>query len=272
MTDDPDLPPPTAAEQRAALRHIVHYRQLRRGIRKAGTGTLGWGLVMLFIWYAAFYQTGQMFTPLAMIHLAIAVGEVAVGLWKKLFPVPEAYILDGLVLFGFAAANLYRLAFPPPRDATPRGLLIGLAVWMGLAAVGRLASYNRLRKADFRRPSGEQMRWFDELVADTRAANPEADPHSLDLPTEPPVRMKLLGDTALVMTPGDDDPAVYARESIDLRRVAHPDPTKPPYVELTIDGDDAGSFRLTDTQRANWDNYAAWKAAGGTPPPPPDPA
>ena len=262
MTDDPSLDPPDPDEQRAALHHIIGYRRLRRSIRSSGTGTLVWGLFMLGIWYVAFYQMGRAGTVLAMIHLALGAGEVVVGLFKKLVPVPEAYLLEALVFVGFAAANGYRYW-----DQRQNGgvFAAGFALYMLFAAWGRVQVYRQLLRARFRRPGRDQLRWFDDLLTETRAADPEADPNSLDLPTEPPVRMKLLGDTALVLEPGQADPEVVGRDSVHIDREPPAPGERWPSGYLTIGGEDAGRFEVDDF---NWKNYAAWKTAGGDPPPP----
>lgn len=265
MTDDPDLRPPDADEQRAALYHIIGYRQLRRSIRGSGTGSLVWGLIMLALWYVAFYQTNRAGTVLGMIHLALAAGELTAGLWKKLYPAPEAHLFDGLVLLGFAGANGLRIWDAMQAGRKPSALAGVFGVMMLLSAVQHFRQYAALRRSRFRRPGGEQLRWFDDLLAEVKGADPEFDPHSLDLPARPPLRAKLLGDTALVMGPQDDDPAVLTRADLRIDREAPAAGERLPTGHLSLFGEHTTSFPLDEY---NWKNYAAWKTAGGDPPPP----
>ena len=262
MTDD--LDPPGPDEQRAALRHIIGYRQLRRAIRDSGSSALVWGAVMLGLWYLA-YWPNRIGRVVAVIHLALAIGELLTGVWKKLFPIPETFLLEAAVFIGFASANGYRVWEAQQRGAKPSLIDVGFGLYMLWAAVRQVQGYLALRRARFRRPGLAQLRWFDELLAETRAADPDADPHSLDLPTRPPLRVKLLGDTALALTPRDDDPAVVARADFRIDRVVPRRDERLPTGFVSIDGADAGDFPLDD---ANWRNYAAWKTAGGDPPPP----
>ncbi len=264
MIDDPSLDPPDPAEQRAALVHIIGYRRLRRAIRSSGTGTLFWGVLLLGVWYLAYYQVGRAFTRLGLIHLGLAVAEFVTGLAKKLVPVPETFLMEAGVFVAFAAANGYRYWADKQRGRTDL-FAAGFAVYMLFAAWQRVRAYRELHRSRFRRPGAAQLRWFEELLAETRGADPEADPNSLDLPTTPPVRVKLLGDTALVLSPGDDDPTVVARDSFHIDREPATPGGREPTGYLSVGGQDAGGFALDEY---NWKNYAAWKTAGGDPPPP----
>jgi hypothetical protein len=265
MTDDPDLRPPDADEQRAALYHIIGYRHLRRAIRSSGTGTLFWGGLLLVIWYLAFYQNNRALTVLGLIHLGLAAAEFATGLVKKLLPVPEAFLLEAAVFLAFAGANGYRAYEARQQKRPVPAMTVGFGLYMLYAAAQRVGSYRELSRARFRRPTGEQLRWFDDLLAEVKGADPEFDPHSLDLPVRPPLRAKLLGDTALVMGPADDDPTVLTRADLRIDREAPRAGEKLPTGHLSLFGEPTGSFPLDEY---NWKNYAAWKAAGGDPPPP----
>lgn len=269
MASDPDLlDPPDPDEQRAALLHIIGYRRLRRTIRSSGTGTLFWGALLLAVWYLGFAQFGRALTVLGLIHLGLALAEFLTGLCKKLLPVPETFLMEAGVFLAFAGANAYRQWDRVQNGGRLSAWGVGFALYMVFAAYGRVREYIELHRTRFRRPTGEQLRWFEELLAETRGADPEMDPNSLDLPTDPPVRVKLLGDTALVLSPGDDDPAVVARDAVHIDREAA-DPSGREFTgHLSVGGEDFGPFPLDEY---NWRNYAAWKTAGGDPPPPPRP-
>lgn len=270
MASDPDLlDPPAPDEQRAALLHIIGYRQLRRTIRSSGTGTLFWGTLLLAIWYLGFAQFGKALTILGLIHLGLALAEFLTGLCKKLYPVPETFLMEAGVFLAFAGANAYRQWDQMQKGGRLSAWGVGFALYMLIAAYGRVREYIELQRTPFRRPSSDQLRWFDELMAETRSADPEMDANSLDLPTDPPMRVKFLGDTALVLTPADDDPAVIARNGFFIDREATDLSSREFTGHLSIGGEDAGSFPLDEY---NWRNYATWKTAGGDPPPPPRPA
>jgi hypothetical protein len=112
------------------------------------------------------------------------------------------------------------------------------------------------------RPTGDQLRWFNGLLADLRDADPKADPRALAIPTEPFLTGLLLGDTAFFLDPGENV-YVLTRRQVNLEFENSPDPDRPPRGYLTLGHTEFPPFKLS---AANWENYAAWKRQGGEDP------
>jgi hypothetical protein len=254
-------------EMRSVLRNVAAYRHLRQEVRRKANWSLGLGVFMFVIWWFLF--DGNFNKPLSILYFGLACLEFGAGIVNKLFPSAEGVLVDGLVLFGFGGVNLARafLIFQQAGRTDWFSVVFG-AYWM-FAGFGHVRSYMALRRAFARRPSAQHLRWFDELLREIRTADPENDPTALDLPTRPPVRGKLLGDTAFFLPSRGDDVLIASREDVEIIREA--DRGKGPVGYLIVEGIDFGGFPL---DRENWKNYAEWKTRGGEPPPqlPPPPA
>ena len=109
------------------------------------------------------------------------------------------------------------------------------------------------------RPTRAQLRWFDDLLADLRHADPKADRRAVAFPTRPVLSGFLLGDTAFFLADGGQV-WIVARDEVVLDAENHPDPDKNPRGYLSVSGNALPPFALS---RANWENYAAWKREGG---------
>jgi hypothetical protein len=140
--------------------------------------------------------------------------------------------------------------------ANPVVLFLGLFLLM--AAFARFKMYGQLRRMFAERPTAEHIAWFDGLVHEIRASDPESDEQAIDLPTGPHWKAKLLGPTAFfvamrggaVWVAGPQDFELL-REKVDRgtgRRKAHLRLLAEPYPE----------FEITD---ATWANYSRWRAA-----------
>ena len=195
---------------RAALRHVADYRELCAKVRKSGGKSLVFGGVMLFFWYQMFYGTAEQESVLSALHLGLAVLELGAGVVNRFLPSAEGVLFDGLVLAAFGGANLYRqyLASQGLVPNVPRGpnwVFIAFGVYWLLQGVRHVRGYAALRGKFAERPSATHVRWFDDLLREVRASDPESDPQALDLPTKPRLKAKLLGDTALFLVPGSGE-------------------------------------------------------------------
>jgi hypothetical protein len=252
-------------QKRAILRNVAAYRELCRHVRRGSTSGLFFGAFMLAIWYFLFGQR-QDYGAFSLIYLGLSCLEFTVALWNRLRPSAEGVLMDGLVLLVFGGATVVRqLLFmngmlPGAQPSVIMLLFAALWLWQG---VSHVKQYLAIRRSFAERPTAEHLRWFDGLLREVREADPTNDPDALDLPTRPPLRAKLLGDTALFLAPGSDDPLIVARNHVQVERAPAKDPDRDPEAYLVIEGDDFGRFRI---DADNWRNYAKWKAEGGRPP------
>ena len=142
-----------------------------------------------------------------LIYLGLAGLEFTAALWNKFRPSAEGVLIDGMVLLVFGAATLVRqyLIFQgqcPAASSRCWSCSGRTGCTPGSATSG---NYAQLRRAFAQRPTADHLRWFDELLREVRRADPAEDSTALDLPTRPPVRGKLLGDTAVFLQAGSDD-------------------------------------------------------------------
>jgi hypothetical protein len=240
---------------RMQLQRVVAYRELRAGVRRSGRGNVFFALVMLFFAYLVWEQRAAAGgVPLAaVLYGALAVGELLVGLFKWLFPSAEGVLLDGFVLLAFVGYNFLALL-----GGRPPAWVILFGLFMLWAAVGRFKAYAQLRRMFAHRPSPEHLAWFDDLVAEIRAADPQADELALDLPTKPHWKVKLLGTTAFFVGAKGDPVWVAGPDDFELLREKADHGTGRRKALLRLGADHAAEFQITD---ATWANYAKWRAA-----------
>ncbi len=252
MSDDTSM--------RFQLQRVAFYRELCRGVRRSGRHNVLLAFLMLFIAYSTFkMQRGGMEQLFALVYIALALGELAVGLFKLFFPSAEGVLLDGIVLMLFAGFVIARQGVVMMNGNQPMVIMVFLGLYMLWGSFGRFRDYRSLRQlfAD-QRPTAEQIAWFDDLAREIRQGDPEIDDQALDLPTKPHWKAKLLGTTAFfvgtkteaVLIAGPEDfwiePAGKNRRDGSLR------------VVLTIHGTDFPEFEI---DAASWDNYRKWAAA-----------
>ena len=205
--------------------------------------------------------------PQLIVLGVLVAGELAAGLYKWLAPSAEGVLLDAVVILAFAGYNLVNqyLQFQANGRTDPVIILLGLLMLTG--AIERFKAYEVLRRLFAERPSAVHIAWFDGLVDEIRAADPQADELALDLPTGPHWKAKLLGTTAFFVAAGGAvwiaGPGEFEvlREKTDRgtgRRRAILRVHDVPYPE----------FEITD---ATWANYRKWRAVYG-PVEPPAPA
>lgn len=245
MTDDPEM--------RFRLQQIVAYRQLCQSIRGTGRGNVFFAAVMGFLAYLA-YEGGA---PdwLVFLYGGLALAELGVGLFKWVAPSAEGILFDALLLLLFAGFKLGIEALVLLNGQQPRVISILIGVWLLSGAVSRFKNYADLRRAFADRPTRDQLAWFDDLVREIRAADPETDDLALDLPTHPHWKAKLLGTTAFfvarrgpaVVVAGPGDFAILPEEA-DRR-------TGRPRALLLLHAQAFPAFEIGD---ATWDNYRKW--------------
>ncbi|MCZ2341910.1 MAG: hypothetical protein LC104_08960 [Bacteroidales bacterium] len=250
-----------AEEKRTALRRVAAYRDLQKAVRKSSRGSLFFGAFMLLIWYGLFGAQND-FGVFSLVYLLLGATEFAVGLWNRIAPSAEGIFFDGAVLILFGVATLFRqyLIWQGHMRGflSPFSLMFGAYwLWQG---IGHIRSYTILRKAFTQRPTPEHIAWFDQLIAEIRQENPETDDTLLDLPTAPPVKVKLLGDTAIILFLASSEVLVIARGDLTIVPGESAGPDRLPQATLIIEGYEFSAFTL---HPENWRNYKTWKLEGG---------
>jgi hypothetical protein len=243
-------------EMRARLQQVAAYRELCRGVRWSGRENIVFALIMLFLAYVV-WQNGA--PPLVLtLYVILAVGELLVGLFKWVMPSAEGVLLDGIVLLVFALYNfgIEYLRFQVGRQFSPVIVFLGLFLLIG--AFGRFKAYGQLRLLFADRPSAEHMAWFDDLTREIQASDPQSDELTLDLPTSPHWKVKLLGTTAFFVSRKGNMVLVAGPHDFELLREKADHGTGRRKGLLRIHDMPYPEFEITD---ATWANYQKWRAA-----------
>lgn len=259
MTDSDDRPI-DPEEARYILRRVAAYRSLCESVRKGSTGALVLGGIMLAVWW--FLLGAVQFEWYGIVYLVLASLEFGSGLLNRLFPSAEGVLLGAVVLLAFGLWNVVRYVLAWQKIIlVPGGNEIIFAVlgamWT-LQGFRQVQNYLRIRREFAERPTGAQIRWFNDLLREIKFADPKVDAQAVFFDTRPSMTGKLLGDTAFFVEPGDQT-IIVSRREVRLEREDR-GPDRPPRGHLTISGIDFAPFPLGTR---TWENYVAWKREGG---------
>lgn len=253
-----------SSEMLMGFRQVAAYRQIIKQISQSANSTLIWGGIMLGFWFMIYTRKGvpnwNTMPLYGYIHLALAVGELAVGLWKKLLPSPFAFLMDAVILLGFAGANGWRAFNQYQQNGNVDTISIAFCAYMLYLAYREFQAWMTINRLLIYRPTRAQLAQFDSLVRDVRKANPETEPNALDLRTRPGWRALLLGEIAFFVA-STGDVVVTHRDEVEIDSDdddERHDPDKPKRSMLWLVGGQFGPFPLDVRSAAN---YAAWKAA-----------
>lgn len=251
MTDDDH-------EMRRRLQQVATYRQVCAAVRAGAGHTLFNALLMGGLTYFLYANLGP--HPFLLVNAAFAAAELVVGLWKKAAPTIEAVLMDGLLVGGFGLWVLGRqaLALQGVGGAgRVNPLSIAFGVWWMIDAVKTVRTYAALRRAFPDRPTRDQIRWFDDLAAETWAADPADNDLALDLPTKPRLKGQLLGSTAFLVAGRGAEVWVAGAEALIIERDREDAGSGRRPATLWVFGQEFPPFDIDD---ASWDNYRRWAA------------
>lgn len=252
------------SEMRFRLQQVAAYRALRRGVRRSGRENVFFALVMLGLAYYAFgLGAGGPINLFALVYVGLALGELGVGLFKTLFPSAEGILLDAVVLLSFAGFNLGMQALRMQAKLPISNVAVFLGLYMLWLSVGRFREYRVLRKLFAERPGAEHVAWFDDLVREIRAADPELDDQAVDLPTRPHWRAKLLGPVAFFVAAKGEAAWVAGPGEFEIVREPKDDGHGRRRAHLLMGGQTFPPFGITD---ASWANYEKWLRANAAAP------
>lgn len=250
-------------ELRARLQQMAGYREVCQAVRAGAGHTLFNAAIWLGLTALLYQALGP--HPWVFVYLALGLAELFVGLWKRQAPTVEAVLADGVVLLGFGGFVLLRqyLAWQGLARGPVNPLSVFLGLWWLYDAVNAFKAYAALRRAFPERPSRDRIAWFNDLVREIRAADPQTDEAALDLPTAPHWKAKLLGSTAFFVTARGESVLIAGPGQFEVHREGEDHGTGNRAAVLLVHGHAFPAFRIGD---ASWDNYRKWQAAYGGPP------
>jgi hypothetical protein len=241
---------------RYRLQQVASYRELCNSVRRTGRENVFFALLMVGLAYMTFQPNGQGFVQFVFVlYLGLALAEFAVGLFKFIHPSAEGLLLDGLVLLMFAGWNLGWQGLQLVRGAPPNLIIAVLGAMMLAQAVGRFKTYGELRRMFRDRPSPDQIAWFDDLIREIRAADPEQDDTALDLPAGGRWKAKLLGDTAFFVRLKGESVVIAGPDDFEIRRDEKDHGTGRRKALLELHDQPLPEFEIAD---ASWNNYQKW--------------
>jgi hypothetical protein len=255
MTDDELM--------RLRLQQVAAYRQVCAAVRAGAGHTLFNAALMGGLTYLLYANFGP--HPILLVNAALAVGELAVGLWKKARPSIDAVLVDGLLVGGFGLWVLGRqvLAWQGVAGVgRVNPISVAFGVWMAVDGVRTLRAYAELRRVFPVRPSRDQIAWFDDLAAETRAADPQSNDRAIDLPTRPHLKGQLLGSTAFLVATRGEEVWVAGPGTLEVARHPEDPGTGRRPASLRVYGQEYPPFEIDD---ASWDNYQRWAKANSSP-------
>ena len=251
MPDDDELDVETMKD---TMDRVAAYRAICAGVRSSANGTLINAALWLGLSYFMFRLVGFFYA----LHIVLGVCELLIGLVKKFRPALICVLLDGILLTIFGGLSAYRqyTFFQAVGRIEPIWAFF-TAIWIfqGLAQV---RNYFRLRALLGQLPSGSQLRYVDDLVAEIRNGDPGTDPTILELPTSPPMKAKLLGAVAFFVDLHSNAVTVAARDEVEIERKPARTVGKPDVAYVTVDRQEYPGCTLSE---ADWANYARWKGA-----------
>ena len=256
-TDDDfrDDAPPTGAETRAMLRNVGAYRVIVKAVRGSAWWSFAFGAFFTLLWYnlPAKFQ----YSPFGLLYLGLGVLEFTVGLLNLVKPSLEGILFDGVVLIVFGIQSAARQFF---EVGAPSPWLLLSAYWV-YSGVQRCRNYFQIRRVFPVRPTGANLRWFNDMIRDVRQAEPASDPAALDLASRPPLRAKLIGDSAFLVASGADDLIILAADELYLIPTAYEgDEQRVTKAYLPLDGVAREPFPIDGD---NWRNFVDWRKANG---------
>ncbi len=249
-----------AEQKRDILRQVAAYRDLCDQVRRGSGGSLLFGGLMFFIWWATIPDQ-EKFAGFGLLYFGLACLEFGTGLYNRFFPSAEGVLLDGIVLIVFGMTNLVRQYLRWAAGGSVLWIFAFFSAYWIYTGFNHVVGYRTLRRLFTHRPTKAHLRWFNELLHEVQTGDPEADPDALDLPTSPRLRAKLLGDTAIVLL-GRAEVVIVAREFFQLLDVRTEPGDDRKRAHVALGGFDMGECWVSPE---NWKNYSKWKATGEPP-------
>lgn len=241
-------------EMRATLARVSIYRRVCESVRAGSGHTLFNGIFFLGITYLNYNLMGNQFHPILLGTLIVGLGEVLVGLWKRIKPNPECVLLDAILQAMFVASIAIReyIWIQQGIRAKPSTLSIVIGLWVAWDAYNTLMYYLQLRRTFTERPTREHIDYVDDLTHEIETAQPATDPTALDVPTKPALQIKMMGDIALILESSSRELFLCSRRELDLERDGD-------RVRLTILREEYPPCPIDED---SWRNYTNWKSAG----------
>jgi hypothetical protein len=195
------------------MQKIADYRTTCRFLRRSGKQAIVYGCFSLFIGA----MTHQFQDPLySYLYLVLGSIELIVGLRNRFKPSAVGVILDGclLILIGAWMTTVQLLAIFQGLNNSWIALVIGPA-FIGIA-IQRFYKYGHAREAFREPPTEEQISWFDEVIAEIKAAKVAETPDMVEFRAGFLWKGRKLGDVLIFVDKLDFDNLIADRRDVDF--------------------------------------------------------
>jgi hypothetical protein len=251
---EPDHPPLSPIELEANLRRMLAYRQLCRSVQRTGRENFFFAVIMGIFAYMS-WQNGAGNPLFLTIYALFILGELVVAMYKWWFPAAEGLLGDALIMLAFAGLNGFIGYLQWAVGVGPNPILAFLTALALLAAWRQWQAYRQLRVLFTIRPNRQQLRWFEQFVADIARADPHTDASILQLPDRHGRKVLLLEHLVVIV---DAKRRLELADASNFQLTPVEDDTgeKRDWVVLTLYGQQYGPFAIDP---ASWSNYQRWR-------------
>ncbi len=243
-------------EMRQTLARVSVYRKVCENVRASSGHTLFNGFFFLGIAYLSFMFRGNQFHYTLLGPLIIGTCEIILGLWKRINPSPECVLMDALLQAGFVLSIAIRefIMIQQGLIQKPNTFSILIGLWIAYDAYNTFNFYLQLRRVFVERPTSDHIAYVEDLTAEIESSNPMNDRDAIEIPTNPPLKAKLMGDIALFLELGSRELFICSRNEFELKPV---DGGTSNMVRLIILRED---YPPCPIDPDSWNNYSNWKS------------
>jgi hypothetical protein len=195
------------------MQKIADYRTTCRFLRRSGKQAIVYGCFSLFIGAMTFQFQDRLYSYLYLILGSI---QLIVGLRNRFKPSAAGVILDGclLILIGAWMTAVQLIAMNQGLRSSWIALAVGPAFIV--ISIQRFYKYGHAREAFREPPTEEQIAWFDEVIAEIKAAKVAETLDMVEFRAGFLWKGRKLGDVLIFVDKLDFDNLIADRRDVDF--------------------------------------------------------
>jgi hypothetical protein len=143
----------------ADLQRAANFRSVRKLLRPAGTGSVIFGVIAVFLGGSTMEQS-----PLNGILALIGVFLLVEGIWIIVAPSPAGMIVDGVALLILGGWNIMVTISNAAQGASGTPFFAVLGIWQIVWGFQSFGRYQKFARMSMGRPSEQSLKWVDETL------------------------------------------------------------------------------------------------------------